>query len=485
MTKRDIFHIFHKYGTLAQIAIKQAYGFVQFETADACFAALDHEQGAVIRDKKMRKSKRPRISTVADTTSDLEISKPQKNSRNAQAVAGPLQRTRSPDYARGGISDRGGRQVQGRGHDRYDARSGLTYRKDEYGRPLRDDYRPGRPPRPASPPQDLREFFGREDYGYNRGGRDSYDSRTQRRSRSRSPPYGQRDNGRYRERSPSPRTRQANEDADLQIPRRAPYDVPDVQIILIGQLDHNFVSWVEGELNGRGLKSEVMFLSPRLNLEAVIRRQILEGVHAVSQLDMRAQNSSKIPLRVFDRQAGASNVRFNEYQDLEPKIAAELVLRAKQTQAQTPTYTQPPAPTYTQVSVPTYSQASAPPYAPPQPQYALPQSYQPPPAIPAAPDLANLVGQLDNATLQKLLGSMNTPQQPQNVSATAANPSIDLAGILGGLQQTKPHQTYQPQPPAANPYAGYSNGAAPQPQAPQQSAQQVQNIMAQLAKFRQ
>jgi len=63
VTKRDIFHIFHKYGTVAQIAIKQAYGFVQFETADACFAALDHEQGSVIREKKMRKSERPYVKT--------------------------------------------------------------------------------------------------------------------------------------------------------------------------------------------------------------------------------------------------------------------------------------------------------------------------------------------------------------------------------------------------------------------------------------
>ena len=75
--------------------------------------------------------------------------------------------------------------------------------------------------------------------------------------------------------SPSPRTRQENEDAELQIPRRESRDVPDVQIILMGQLDRGFVSWVEGELRGRGLKSEVMFLSPRLSLEAVIRRQIL------------------------------------------------------------------------------------------------------------------------------------------------------------------------------------------------------------------
>ena len=138
---------------------------------------------------------------------------------------------------------------------------------------------------------------------------------------------------------------------------------------------------------------------------------------------MRAQNSSKIPLRVFDRHEGASNVRFNEYQDLEPRIAAELVLRAKQTEVPPPTY------------------------APPQPQYAPSLTYQPSTTAPAAPDLASLVGQLDNATLQKLLGSMNIPQQQQNAPVTSPNTSIDLAGLLGGLKPAQPQQVYQPQPP--------------------------------------
>ena len=382
------------------------------------------------------------------------------------------------------MSDRG-RQGPGRGPDRFDERSG-SVRKDEYGRPLRDDYRPGRQHRPASPPRDLRQFHGQDDYGYIRRSRDSYDGHSQRRSRSHSPDFGQRVDGRYRERSPSPRTQQANEDASLQIPRRAPYDIPDVQIILMSQLDRNFVSWVESELGGRGLKSEVMFLSPRFDLEAVIRRQILEGVHAVSLLDVQAQNSSKIPLRVFDRQAGANNVRFDEYRDLDPKIAAELVLRAKQTQA---TVYNPPAATYAQSSTPQYApnpvygQGPASTYAPSQPQYAIPQQFQQPAANPI-PSLANLVGQLDNATLQKLLGSMNMPQQSQNAPAASANSGIDFAGILGGLGQAQNQTPYQQSPPAADPYVAYSNGVSQQ-QAPQQNAQSVQNIMAQLAKFRQ
>jgi nuclear polyadenylated RNA-binding protein 3 len=239
------------------------------------------------------------------------------------------------------------------------------------------------------------------------------------------------------------------------------------------QLDRGFVNWVEGELGARGLKVEVMFLSPRLPLDAVIRRQILEGVHAVSQLDMRSQNSSKIPLQVFDRQAGANNVRFDEYQDLEPKIAAELVVRAKK------------------VSTPVQAQSA---YGT---GFATGLAYQQPPAQPSTPDLANLVGQLDNATLQKLLGSMSVPQQ-QNAPVVTASPAIDLAGLLGGLKAQQPQQSqqnYAPAP-APDPYSSLASNPAlsallgsaapqpPQPQ-PQQSAQQVQNIMAQLARFRQ
>jgi hypothetical protein len=50
-----MFHIFHKYGKLAQISIKQAYGFIQFLEAGSCHAALGVEQGALVRGRKIRK----------------------------------------------------------------------------------------------------------------------------------------------------------------------------------------------------------------------------------------------------------------------------------------------------------------------------------------------------------------------------------------------------------------------------------------------
>jgi nuclear polyadenylated RNA-binding protein 3 len=271
--------------------------------------------------------------------------------------------------------------------------------------------------------------------------------------------------------SPKPRT--TDEDADLQIPRRDPREVPDAQIILMDELDRGFIAWVEGEMRARGIRTEVMLLSPRISLPAVIRRQILEGVLAVAQLTRSSQDAKKIPLQVFDRTGGANNVRFDEYRDLEPKIAAELVLRAKQTQA-------PPVPV-----------------AYVQPQLAPQQPYQPPTTTAAAPNLANLVGQLDNATLQKLLGTLNAVAPAPQVMYPP-NPPLDLAGILGGLaqQQQQPQQlsAYQSQAQPPNSYASLPSneslasilgGMPPQAQPQGQSAQQVQNIMAQLAKFRQ
>jgi nuclear polyadenylated RNA-binding protein 3 len=54
VTKRDIFHAFHRYGDLAQISIKQAYGFVQFLRPQDCSVALTREEGRQIRGKKIR-----------------------------------------------------------------------------------------------------------------------------------------------------------------------------------------------------------------------------------------------------------------------------------------------------------------------------------------------------------------------------------------------------------------------------------------------
>lgn len=54
VTKRDLFYKFHKHGDLAQVSIKNAYGFIQYLDALCCSQALQAEQGQVIRGRKMR-----------------------------------------------------------------------------------------------------------------------------------------------------------------------------------------------------------------------------------------------------------------------------------------------------------------------------------------------------------------------------------------------------------------------------------------------
>jgi hypothetical protein len=276
-----------------------------------------------------------------------------------------------------------------------------------------------------------------------------------------------------------------NEDDSLGIPRRNARDVPDVQILLLDELDRNFVQWVEDQLRARGLRTDALFLSPRLPVDLVVKRQILEGVVAVVKLTRGNQQTGKIPLQVFDRSAGIGNVRFDEYVDLAPNIAAELVVREKSKAA-------PPQPAVQQPY-------GYPPYQPPAPIAA------PPPA--ATPNLGNLVGSLDNATLQKLLSTISAPipaaaPQQQNPVAAQHNGGIDLQAILGGLMGNQA-QAPQQQQHQQNPQQFGQQGQYPAQQATQnltallagvgggqqtqqggQDAAQVQNIMAQLARFR-
>ena len=171
----------------------------------------------------MRKSHRSTLITLRYSHNlDLEISKPQKNSRNATASvagdslrAGHRRRSHSPDYGRG--SQRAG--AQRNGGDRYGPNDNF---RDEVRR--RDAYRPMRSPSPRS-------FRGRDDYSGPRGrSPDRYYGG--RRSRSRSP-YNRY--GRYRSRSPQ--GPDPDDEATLPIPRRNIRDVPDVQIVLIDQVD--------------------------------------------------------------------------------------------------------------------------------------------------------------------------------------------------------------------------------------------------------
>lgn len=460
VSKREVFDVFHRYGRLAQISLKSAYGFVQYHSAEDAAHAMAGAQGMEIGGRKI----------------NMEFSKTQKR-RDAN------ERDHSPDRR----GNRGGDHGSRGSFDRFDGR-------DRGGPRGRDDYRPGG--RSPSPRRD--SGYGRDRYQH--GG---YDQRNSR-DRSRSPKrYGRHDQDSYRRRSRSPR-RGTNE-PELDASRRYGDQVPDVQILVLGQLDQRFVDWVRGHFTARGLKDDVIIFNPRFSRDPLMTRMILEGVHGVVELDMAAQQQAKIPLRSFDRSAGAGNVRFDQYQDLDPAQAAEVVFRTKQAQSHAPPPTAPPS-AYPPSQYPSHNAYPA------QPGVQPPQAYPPagypgypqapatafvPPAQPtpahapalSAQDIAGLAGKVDNATLQALLASLG-PGAGQGAPAHAplpqqpGQPQVDINALLGSLNQ----QTRATPPVPAYAYNTAYPPPAPQGQppaaAPPGGGDPVQDILATLSRYR-
>ncbi|KAI1112393.1 hypothetical protein F5Y14DRAFT_271721 [Nemania sp. NC0429] len=411
VSKRDVFDIFSQYGRLAQVSLKQAYGFVQYHTVAEAQEAMDHLQGMDIRGKKI----------------NLEFSRIQRKD------------------SEGNRGNRGKRDS-----DRRDSHRGR-----------RDDYRPGRDPSPRRGKH--RQAPSSDGTSWGRDYRDRNYS-TERR-RSQTPGYDDRDS--YRRRSRSPYRRYAS-GADLDVPRRYETVVPDVQFVLIQEVARDFVSWAQGAFIQQGLTVDVMLLDPQVPRDAVIQRQALRGVHAVIELDFRAQDYGRLPLQVFNRSAGYDNVRFDQYQDLEPSIAAQLVARTK-SQSQVL-----PAPYHGQ-----YPPAQL--YPPPGPQghymsSSYPgQNYQPPTAQP-----------LDSATVHSTLGSLNGQQGgPQPY---VGGPAVDVNSLLTTLGAPTPHGNGMGGPPPPQHGVAYeynpTNPAQPPPTSDSNSARHVQDIMSQLTRYR-
>lgn len=254
-----------------------------------------------------------------------------------------------------------------------------------------------------------------------------------------------------------------------------------------------------------------MFLNPRFPRNAVLQRQVVEGVHGVIELDLQAQNTGKIPLRVFDRSGGINSVRYDQYQDLNPNIAAELVYRTKsQAAAQPPQAAPPPAYAQNQYGQPYPYPSQTPagyPYQAPQAPAPAPHAHMPA----QGQDIASVVGQLDNSSLQALLASLQSqgnpahsapsavhPQQAAAAAAAAAvgqNSQIDINALIGSLSaggalpQGAPSNGY-PAPPqqyhsASHPISPPAGSHPPAAPGERETAQQVQNIMATLARYRQ
>ncbi|RHZ48475.1 putative RNA-binding protein (Nab3) [Aspergillus thermomutatus] len=438
VTKRDLFHIFHQYGKLAQISIKQAYGFIQFVEASACKHALDCEQGATLRFQNRRgilgqAPRHPNLLAV------LHLDGPGRRN-TAEAVLPAAVIRGDQEIAMIGLTSQAESRLVTLEMSRATADATII--------DLLHDHRPL-----------VRSV---EEMGTDPGIEllnDTIDAR----------------------------------DAVLgHLPRRAPRDVPDVQILVLEEVDRNFIFHVENAFRNRGLRVDVLVLGPRIPLNAAVQRQIKEGVLAVVRLSRPNQFSRKIPLQVFDRSAGSDNVRFNEYPEVEPNIAAEIVFHAQAMQRGAPSLPFPTNPAFAVSTLPTA----------PIPQAPLP-------ALSSSSNVANMISSLDGPTLQSLLSTLQQRQQqpiPTAQPFTAASmphTTADLASLLSGVTRpsipTNPQQHLPPQYsvpatnapviPDPNLISLLAKGLGGQQQPQQQNlagmSPHVQNIMNQLSKWKQ
>ncbi|KAK4192201.1 putative splicing factor, arginine/serine-rich 6 [Podospora australis] len=408
VSKREVFDIFSQYGKLAQISLKSAYGFVQYHTIAEGQLAVQRAEGMELGGRKIH----------------LEVSKTQKKDRE-----------QSPNR-----------------------RNGRT--KTEHGWE-RDDYRHRSP----SPRRDMRGSRDGPLRHREFGGVGAHERR-----RSRSPPrhnnrYG--NDSSYRRRDPTPPRGPESFDADgLGIPRRYGPDVPDVQLLMLPEVSRDFVTWVQHSIQGQGLRTDVMLLNPRFPRDTIVRRMILEGVHAIIDLDSAAQAQGRFDIQVFQRGMDTTT-RFELYKSLDPATAAALVHREKSRAAAYPPQGQPQ---------PYRTEAAAPAGYPYQqyPRGPVPPVVPAPAAPAAAPELSNMVRNLDNNTLQYILANLQSSQT--NQAHTAAGPygqappptpqqqgNPDITTLLQSMQNAvaaAPQQAY-----SAGPQAYMGAGAPPYPPA--------------------
>ncbi|TGJ76813.1 hypothetical protein E0Z10_g10827 [Xylaria hypoxylon] len=275
INKRDVFNLFANYGRLAQISLKQAYGFVQYHTATEGRAAMEALQGVDLKGKKISECRCDNLFIFHYPNTRQIWNSPGHKRKRAKEIA-PTEGN-ATTIAETATED--GEKIAGQvDHPLLDVQT------IESSLLMIDITEVEVIKRAATPATVVDPSL---------------------------PVY------------------------DLDVPRRYGTDVPDVQFLLRG-VTHDFVSWVQDAFVRYGLSVDVMYLDTQFTRDEVIHRQVVEGVRAVVDLDSHAQEHAKISLQVFDRSDGL-NVRFDKYQDLNPAIAAQLVNAAK-SRSQMPSY---------------------------------------------------------------------------------------------------------------------------------------------------
>ncbi|KAJ3149848.1 hypothetical protein HDU86_006804 [Geranomyces michiganensis] len=201
--------------------------------------------------------------------------------------------------------------------------------------------------------------------------------------------------------------------------------VPECQIIVLSDMDRNYVGQVEMIIRNAGIKAEVMNLNAGMAVRDVIYQMMAEGCRGVLFLERKQAVSKTCSLQIF--QAGNTVA---EYENVNPEIAALLLIRDRSVRP----VVQPML-----AGAPQNNIASV--LATLLGQQAQPQ---------AAPGAGAAGGGMDAQMLVTLMATLQQQQQQQQQqlaqlsqtlgSGGGGNPLAALAGLngLAGLVQQQP-----------------------------------------------
>ncbi|CAJ0753864.1 17468_t:CDS:2 [Entrophospora sp. SA101] len=164
-----------------------------------------------------------------------------------------------------------------------------------------------------------------------RHSRDSYreDHRDQKNSH-RSKPY-RVPNRDYSEQKQSRDNRSQLHDKandEFPLPRRQGNAVPECQIIVLEEVDRNYLWQAENAFREAKISVHTLHLSRKLQIQAVVRQMIVEGVHAVVFLERALIMNGRVNMQIFEHQRSQDNVKYDEYNNIRIEDAVGLLSRA-------------------------------------------------------------------------------------------------------------------------------------------------------------
>ncbi|KAJ3135431.1 hypothetical protein HDU90_003832 [Geranomyces variabilis] len=279
--RAELARIFAPYGNIAEIVLKGSFGFVQFDSPEACTRATS-ESG--------RK--------LAGLSMDVKVSREKNATRREANRGGAANRRRSTtDHA------------------------GPTRRSPPRGRANERDRPRGNRNRSSS-------YSSTSSRGSDRHGHRRDSPRRRRRSASVSPDrkaskWGPPDVGRREVVLPTPTMSAAPvATGGFPLASRTGSAVPECQIIVLSDMDRNYIGQVEAIIRNAGIKADVINLNAGMSVHEIVYQMMAEGCRGVLFLERKHAVSKTCSLQIF--QAGNTVA---EYENVNPEIAALLLIR--------------------------------------------------------------------------------------------------------------------------------------------------------------